>query len=78
MPKLISSYLRGDGIFCCGDNSGRKCIFISFHNVRQVVVPFEVSFEDGEGVFDGVEIRGVWGEEFELKVCVGNKFLEFL
>jgi hypothetical protein len=46
--------------------------------VRQVVVPFEVSFEDREGVFDGVEIRGVWGEEFELKVCVGNKFLEFL
>lgn len=56
MPKLISSYFWGDCSLCSGDNSGGKLILISFCNVRQVIIPFEVPFEDGEGVFDGVVI----------------------
>jgi hypothetical protein len=59
MPILISSNFRRDSVFCSGDNSGSKfiLIFISFCNVGQVIVSLELSFEDGEGVFDRVVIR---------------------
>jgi hypothetical protein len=65
MPILISSNLWSDSILCSGDNSGGKLILISFCNVRQVVMVFELSFEDRKGVFDGVVIRRVRQEKFE-------------
>jgi hypothetical protein len=78
MPILISSNLRGYSIFSSSNNSSSKFIVISFHNVGQVVVLFELSFENREGVLYGIVIWRIRREEFKLKVCICNEIFECL
>jgi hypothetical protein len=45
---------------------------------RQVVMAFEVSFEDGKRVFDGIVIGRVWWEKFKLYAIVCDDGFKFL
>ena len=53
---LISSYLWGNSVPCSCCNCICKPNFVSFSKVGQVIVAFEVSFEDGEGVLNGIVV----------------------
>ena len=75
MSKLISRYFGGYSRLCRCNNCICEPDVVPCINLRQVVV-FEVSFEDREGVFDGIVIRRVrWWEKFDLyAVFSGESF----
>jgi hypothetical protein len=70
MPKLISRYFCSYSVPCSHYNCVCKLDIISFINIRQVVVAFEVSFENRERVFDRIVVGGIRREKFEFYTCI--------
>jgi len=66
MSKLISRYFWGYSRLCRCNNCICELDIVPCINLRQVVVVFEVSFEDREGVFDGIVVGRVRREKFDL------------
>jgi hypothetical protein len=78
MAKLICSYFWSHCRSCGRHNRVCKLNLISIVHFRQVVMAFEVSFEDGKRVFDGIVIGRVWWEKFKLYAIVCDDGFKFL
>src|SRR5436190_14083928 len=78
MPKLISRYFCSYSIPCRRYNCICKLDIISFINIGQVVMAFEVFFENRERVFDRIVVRGIGREKFEFYICIFDHCFQIL
>ena len=77
MLKLIPSYLSSDCRSHSFYNCICKCNIISCDDVRQVIMAFEVSFED-RGIPNGIVIGWIMQKKFKLIACTSDKMFECL